>query len=292
MLAASVVVPAYNAVDVIEGQLEALAGQRTARSWEVVVVDNGSDDATAARARAWGPKLPGLRVISATSGRGVAVARNAGIEAARGEAVLFCDADDVCDPGWVEAMTGALERHDLVGGRLSVTRLNSAEVLGWGGAPDGEGLARSMRYLPYATGANLGVRRSVALSLGGFDETFVGGHEEVDFAWRAQRAGFTLGFAPDALIHYRLRGSLRGVYRQRFGYGRSHAQLYARYPDAPIRVTSWRHQVKVTAGFLGQGPRRLAPGADPERRGEWVAQLGWVAGRWWGNAVYKTLSPL
>ena len=77
---------------------------------------------------------------------------------------------------------------------------------------------RDRRYLPYAVGANLGVRKEVWAKLGGFDNSYIGGHEEVDFCWRAQRAGYRLAYAPDAIMHYRLRDTLKGAVKQRYNY--------------------------------------------------------------------------
>lgn len=284
----SVVVPARNAATTLETQLRALADDPTAAGAEVVVVDNGSTDDTRAVAERCLAVLPGLRIVSATGGTGVAYARNAGTAVARGDLVLYCDSDDAVRPGWVGAMAAGLRDAALVGGVLDVDRLNDERALALSWPPDRTALARCMRYLPYGVGACLGVRREVWSALGGFDETYVGGHEEVDFAWRAQHAGHHLAFAPEAIVDYRLRASLVGVMRQRFGYGRSYAQLYARFRDQPVPRARARHEVKVIGGFLLSGPREARAG----RGAPWLVGLAWTAGRWRGDLAYRVRCPL
>jgi GT2 family glycosyltransferase len=284
----SVVVPAHNAAYTLGAQLGALAAQQARRPFEVLVVDNVSTDGTAAVAWSYAGRVPGLRVVDAAGGRGVAYARNAGVREAAGAVVLFCDSDDEVRDGWVEAMTRALDDADLVGGPLEVARINAPDVVAAVPTPPVDRLPTAMRYLPYATGANLGVRKNVWEALGGFDETYVGGHEEVDFAWRAQFRGFSLAFVPDAVVDYRLRGSLRSMLRQRFGYGRSYAQLYSRFRESPIPRARARHEVKVIGGFLLGGPRSLLSA----RRTEWLAGLAWTLGRWRGGLAYRVRPPL
>ena len=158
--AVSVVIPARDAAGVIGQQLGALAAQ-THRDFEVVVADNGSTDGTADAVRAAAGPLD-VRVVDASQRPGVAHARNVGIRSALAAKILFCDADDVAEPGWVAALADALDTVDLVGGRLEVGVVNSAQEVSWTLSPTDDGLPVTMRHLPYAVGANLGARRPVA----------------------------------------------------------------------------------------------------------------------------------
>ncbi len=103
----SVVIALRNKGPWIGAQLEALAAQRYAGPWEVVVVDNGSTDDGPQVARAMAEPLPELRVVDASDRRGTSHARNVGAHAARGDLLLYCDGDDVVAPGWIEAMVEA-----------------------------------------------------------------------------------------------------------------------------------------------------------------------------------------
>lgn len=286
--AASVVIPVHNGADTLGAQLDAVTAQLDELAFEVVVVDNNSTDASAEIAGRYAARDARVRVVTARDRASVAYARNAGLREARGDRVLFCDADDVVRPGWVAAMVSALERDDIVGGRIDVTRINSPEVQSWTGHPPEDGLSMTMRYRPHATGANLGSRTAVLRELGGFDEAFVGGHEEVELAWRALERGFTLGFAPGAVVDYRLRHRPRDVFRQRFHYGRTYAQLYSRFRHAPIPRTSVKHEIKVVTLFLAEAPREFVTG----HRHRWLAGLAWTLGRYRGDLAFRVRCPL
>jgi len=104
--AVSVVVPAFNAAATIEETLQSVS-QQTYRNLEVIVVDDGSSDETAALVRRRGARDPRFRVISQPNG-GVASARNAGVRASRGEFVAFIDADDLWHPTKIAKQLAAL----------------------------------------------------------------------------------------------------------------------------------------------------------------------------------------
>jgi glycosyltransferase involved in cell wall biosynthesis len=92
----SVVVPAYNAVATLDETMRS-ALRQTHANLEVVVVDDGSKDATLAMAQSYAAQDARVRVISKPNG-GVAAARNTGIEAARGDYIALLDADDLWHP--------------------------------------------------------------------------------------------------------------------------------------------------------------------------------------------------
>jgi glycosyltransferase involved in cell wall biosynthesis len=227
----SVVIPAFNAESTIGEQLEALAQQDFERDWEIVVVDNASTDGTPQILEHWCGRLPNLRIVDEPE-RGVNRARNAGVEAAQADRVLLCDADDVVDISWVRALDAALDEFDVAAGRLEYSKLNSQEVE-----------ARSS-YRPLSTGlatlwnrrwgmtCNLGFRRRVFDAIDGFDPSFErGGSDDVDFCFRAGSAGFSLGFAPDALVHYRRRVEYKQHARQMFHYAKGSEHLYRKYRE-------------------------------------------------------------
>ncbi len=101
----SVVIPARDAARYIDECLASVAAQQGPFSLQVIVVDDGSRDDTAARAAAH----PGVQVL-ATAGRGPAAARNAGLAAAHGEFVAFLDADDAWPAGKLARQLAVLQR--------------------------------------------------------------------------------------------------------------------------------------------------------------------------------------
>lgn len=90
----SVVIACYNGADLIAHQLRALANQAYSGPWEVIVSDNGSTDDSPRIVREFAETMDNLRLVDASDRRSRAHARNVGVAAASGEAVLFLDQDD------------------------------------------------------------------------------------------------------------------------------------------------------------------------------------------------------
>ncbi|BAU41760.1 Poly-beta-1,6-N-acetyl-D-glucosamine synthase [Leptolyngbya sp. O-77] len=244
----SVIIPCLNNASTLAIQLEALAAQQYAEPWEVIVADNGSTDATVAIAEQFGDRLPNLRVLDASRIGGSAHARNMAAAAARGEFLLFCDGDDEVGAGWVAAMVAALEKSDLVGGYMEYWRLNEPWLVRAYGYESGLKLFES-GYLKFASGCNLGIRRVVHEAVGGFDETLLR-LQDVDYSWRVQQAGFKLSYAPDAIVHFRLRGSIRSVCRRAFKFGYTEPFLYQKHRDRGMpQILSWKSIAKTVALF-------------------------------------------
>lgn len=104
----TVIIPAYNAAGYLEACLESIAGQ-TFRAFEVIVIDDGSSDATALISGEFVRRDPRFRLIAVENG-GVSRARNIGIEAARGDYLTFADADDLLHPRALERMLSILKK--------------------------------------------------------------------------------------------------------------------------------------------------------------------------------------
>lgn len=137
---ASVVIPARNAAPWIAEQLESLAHQQKAPRFEVVLADNDSSDGGVQGAQD-AARLLGLdlRVVAATGVMSASHGRNVGAEAASGEVLLFCDADDLVGPYWVADLVSAVLSTPgaVVAGALHHERFNSPGVLAaYGIAPD------------------------------------------------------------------------------------------------------------------------------------------------------------
>jgi CDP-glycerol glycerophosphotransferase len=120
----SVIVPVYNVERYLPPCLESLAAQ-TFGDLEVVMVDDGSTDGSAALAREFARRDPRFRLLQQANG-GLSKARNTGIEAAAGEFIAFADSDDVVPPRAYELLIGALDKtgSDFASG--NVHRLTTA----------------------------------------------------------------------------------------------------------------------------------------------------------------------
>ena len=106
----SVIIPAYNAEEFIDEALQSVLRQ-THRELEVIVVDDGSTDATRARVRAHGDRVRYIHQMNA----GVGAARNRGLDAATGDYVAFLDADDLWRPEKLEVQLEVAARNPTSG---------------------------------------------------------------------------------------------------------------------------------------------------------------------------------
>ncbi len=230
----SVVIACRNAAATLGVQLSALSQQECPVPWNVVISDNGSTDQTVAIARGYADRLPGLTIVDSSARPGAGYARNIGSRMTQSRLLVFCDADDEVAPGWLAAMVAALEQDRFVAGRFDAAKLNNAGTLRSRSLQQSTSLQESPfgPGLPHAGAGNLGVTREVFFSVDGFDPT-VGCLEDTDLCWRIQLTGVPLVFCPDALMHVRLRSSLRSMWGQGAAYGSASALLEHRYPTAP-----------------------------------------------------------
>jgi O-antigen biosynthesis protein len=196
--------------------------------YEVVVVDDGSTDATADIAR-----QHGFRVIS-TENRGLSAARNVGMAAATGEIVAYLDDDAYPDRHWLTFLAEAYLSDDYVG-------VGGPNIPPEGDGPTAACVARapgnpvhvllSDREAEHIPGCNCSFRKSALEHVGGFDSRFRVAGDDVDLCWRLRDAGGRLGFSPSAVVWHHRRQSLQAYWRQQRGYGRAEALLERKWPD-------------------------------------------------------------
>jgi glycosyltransferase involved in cell wall biosynthesis len=289
-VALSVVIACKNVAQTIGVQLQALANQRADLDWEVLVCDNGSVDDTLAVVERYQGKVPGLRVVPATERRGPAFARNVGAAESAARWLAFVDGDDEVAADWLPAMVAGLRQHDLIAGRFEARRLNSPSTLRSRQLDQDTELQHSPfgLPLPHAGGGNLGVSRAVFEDVGGFDDRLPC-LEDTDFCWRVQLAGYPLVFWPDAVVHVRLRSSIRGVWAQGKAYGSAAAVLDGRYGRTPAAAT---FEVPAPPQHQERRPvltRRLAAAATYAWH---PGQLVWRAGWHVGHRTSKSRSAL
>ena len=249
-LDASVVIPTRNRPLALARCLRALSEQRTDRSFEVIVVDDGSSPPTQA------PELellPRARVIR-SGGVGPAAARNRGLHAAQGSFILFTDDDTAPSPHWVGSACAFLDaRADHVG------------VEGPTVSPQFDALyersVENHRPGAYWT-CNVAYRRDALLRLGGFSEVFPAPHaEDLDLGFRALRLG-PIGFLDDMLVtHYPASVTIRDIVR-RARYVSSDMILYQRHPDRfplrlPVRLEPTAAMLRYLRGMLQRHRRDM-----------------------------------
>jgi glycosyltransferase involved in cell wall biosynthesis len=278
----SVIVPVRDVAATLPAQLDALARQTYPGPWELLVVDNGSTDATVTIARDARARLPQLRVVDAGRVPGVSRARNAGIAAATGDFLVFADGDDLVADDWLARMADAAATCDFVAGVVDRARFTH------GPGADPARARSSARipfpgFLPFAMGANFGVRARVVAEVGAFDETYAGGGEDPDFSWRVQLAGHELCEA-DAVTHYRERARLRDLARQFYRYGVSDPHLFREFRDRGMARPAGRAVARGWAHLVVRAPWYWS---HPARRRQWVRSVARRVGRLAGSARYR-----
>jgi glycosyltransferase involved in cell wall biosynthesis len=266
----SVIIPVLNAEDHIDDALAGLARQDYSGEWEVVVADNGCSDRTVEIVESWRGELPELRVVEASARRGPAHARNVAADAARGEFIACCDADNLPSPGWLRSLAEAAVHADLVGAQAEWDMLNSELPDGW--PPLREWRTRTGSRFRRIGGSSLGAWAGIVRRLR-WDESMRSG-EDADLSWRAHLAGMTVVRAPEAVIHKRYRRRLPSLARQAFRYGYPIATLRARYGSSgPTNSTDSRTQWARLLRDLRSAQRSRAA------RARLVWHLSFAAGR-------------
>jgi glycosyltransferase involved in cell wall biosynthesis len=226
-VAVSVIIPCYNGAETLGAQLESLAAQTWSGDWEVIVADNGSTDDSVAVAAQYQDVLP-LEIIDAGQKKGQAYAYNQGVTASTGPFLLFCDADDVMHPGYVEAMVGALHDHPYVGGHERHDHINPEWLQARARTNNKVGGLIRTGHLPFVAGCTIGVRRSAYERVGGFDESIFE-LNDMDFAWRLAEQGVSPTYVPEAQFYYRSRPTLWGNVVQEYRVGRGFQRVHHRH---------------------------------------------------------------
>jgi len=229
----SVIIPTRDGAARVDGVLDALERQTLDRGlFEVIVVDDGSTDGTAAVAAAHA----GVRVLR-TGGGGQPAASNAGVGAASAPLLAFTDDDTLPAPDWLERGLTAFGRDgaDLVAGRVELTTGNpptTPELLDVGrGYLDQERNAAE----GFGATANLWVGRETLIGLGGFDERAAFQTHDRDLGDRARAAGLRVGYAPDSVVRHPARADARHLARTCYRLAQGTAWLHSNGADPSVR---------------------------------------------------------
>jgi glycosyltransferase involved in cell wall biosynthesis len=268
----------------LAGCLASLA-QQSLDELEMIVVDNGSTDETLARLDTWSRAGSG-RVVVSEPAAGLSRARNRGLDAAHGDVVLFLDDDAVAPPSWAFAHVEAYRHEDVVavGGPIVLAFPDGRPAWAgpelehwWSALNDGdEPQPFPPDKGPY--GANMSVRRSVALSAGGFSVSLgrIGASllssEEADLFERVRGHG-TLWYEPAAIIAHKVtRERLRPAWLLRRGLaqGRTNARREGVLKGLALRN---RCVAIATVAFQDIPPVSCKWLLDPRARGQVLNDL-------------------
>src|SRR5919112_832492 len=292
---ASVVVCAYQAENTIQECLRSLMDLNYP-DYEVLVVDDGSTDATAELA----DEFP-VRVIS--GGRlGRSGARNLGLWHASGEVVAYIDADARADEDWLTYLVLALETPGTAGaGGPNLPPPEDPPVAQCvAQAPGGPvHVLLDNERAEHVPGCNMAFWREPLAEIGGFDPIYRAAGDDVDVCWKLQDLGYDIRFHAAAIVWHHSRAKVRDFWHQQVGYGRAEALVARNHPDkfnnlgqaiwrgvvyGPTSLLPGRHH--IYSGWFGEAPfQRLYQ----ERSG-----LGALSGLYFvlGTAMLALLDPL
>jgi hypothetical protein len=277
----TIVIPNWNGRHLLEGCLASVAAQ-TARDFEVVLVDNGSNDDSLGYVRA---AFPWVRVLENGRNLGFAAAVNQAIRATSAPYIAILNNDVQLDADWLAEVLGAIAGREGVGAVASKLLVAAAPSLidAAGIALDRAGFAwnlrrgelddpaeREPREVFGACAAAALYRREMLEAVGLFDEDFFAFLEDADLAWRARLAGWHCLYVPTARA-YHIHSATAGRDLSRKAYLLARNRLWAIAKDYPMpdlllylpAILLWEG-----ASFVGN----LAAGTGgPSFRGRWDA---------------------
>lgn len=263
----SVVIPAYNAEQTLARCLDGLLAQTAPRgSYEIIVVDDGSTDATREIAQA----SASVRVLTQAN-RGAGAARNLGAQNARGEIVLFIDADSIPDSRWIEAMAAPFADPTVAG---ASGEKKTHQKTQWARFVQMEYDYRydriaTQRTIDFVDSSTAAYRREVLIANGGFDETLQEA-EDTDLSFRLAERGYRMVLIRDAVVYHRHPESLAEFLRRKYQYAVWRVVVYARHPRKAASDTRTPQTQKLQAV--------LAFALMPAALGVVVwSELAWVA---------------
>ena len=223
----SVVVCSYNGSGTIEETLIHLA-KVDYPDFEVIVIDDGSTDATPEIARRYD-----VRLVS-TPNQGLSAARNLGMELSTGEIVAYTDDDAYPDPDWLKYLAAAFARsdHAAMGGPNIAPPQDGDTAECIANAPGGPlHVLIDDELAEHIPGCNMAYRRDRLMAVGGFDTQFRVAGDDVDVCWKLQAEGDTLGFCAAAMVWHHRRPSISRYLKQQRGYAKAEALLAAKWPE-------------------------------------------------------------
>ncbi|MEB3265033.1 MAG: glycosyltransferase family 2 protein [Cyanobacteriota bacterium] len=249
----SVVIPTYNRLPILRQCLRSLEQQQLAgpvASFEVVLVDDGSTDATVSWLQEHAGEFPHLRLIQQDHG-GPASGRNRGVEAAKGDVIVFMDSDLVVTPSFLASHATALAADwRRRGDRLSFTYGAVINTANFEDPTSERHKLRDLSWAYFATG-NVAIERQLLERAGLFDPAFrLYGWEDLELGERLRRLGVRLVRCPEAVgYHWHPPLSLDQIpnlVRVEHERARMGLVFYRKHPSRRVRFIiqyTWLHRL-------------------------------------------------
>lgn len=271
----SVIVPVYNGATTIERCLNALRQQSVdVGCFEIVVVDDGSTDATATIVQSWLAQHPQIngRLIQQENG-GPAAARNTGAQAAQAPLLLFTDADCAPIAPWIHLITAPFADEEVIGVKGSYRTEQAGLVPRFVQAEYEDRYDRMVgqERIDFIDTYSAAYRRDILLENGGFDPAlFI--CEDQEFSFRLAQKGYKLVFAPQAKVSHIHDEDVLEYMRRKYSIGYWKALLTRWHPERMVQDSHTpqvlKLQIVLIGALLGLLPIALA--------GFFLPLLSWV----------------
>ena len=276
MVDCSIIIPVLNQEFLTKQCLDTLLGPaRDRSSAEIIVVDDGSGDATVRLLSSYGAAI---RVVRHELNRGFAVSSNDGAREAQGRFLVFLNNDTVPLAGWLDALMAYIERQPkvaIVGSKLlfpdrtiqhcglvvCADRMPRHLYIGF--PADHPAVNRSRRF-QVVTGASLMIRKSLFDSLAGFDTTYVNGFEDVDLCLRVHSMRQEVHYCHESELFH-----LASMSEGRTNHDGRNERLYRERWAERVQPDDWLY-------YLEDGLIRLDYGAHTPLRLTIAPELGIV----------------
>ncbi|MDD5567054.1 MAG: glycosyltransferase [Patescibacteria group bacterium] len=243
----SVIIPVFNGDHYISDCLSAVFNQQTKESYEVIVVDDGSTDRTA--------KIVGhfpVRYYYKKNG-GPASARNLGLQHARGEIIVFLDADCQPIPTFFEVAIKNLARKDI-DALKGFYRTKQTEPIALFAQAEYEYKYRRLLRFPtidFVDTYAAVYRKEVLINEHGFDELFsMASGEDIELSYRLQSHGYKLKALPDLIVYHSHPDTLLKYFRRKYWVGFWRVWLYSKHPSKMSRDSHTPPGLKYELGAL------------------------------------------
>lgn len=245
--ALSVIIPTYNGARRISECLRALLAQETRREFEVLVVDDGSTDATAEVVA----EFPRVRLIR-QSNAGPAAARNRGAREASGEVILFTDDDCVPLPNWIESMVAPFEDPEVIGAK-GTYRTRQTSLAARFVQVEYEDKYRVMQKFPsidFIDTYSAAFQREKFLQLGGYDTSFpVACAEDVELSYRMSARGWKMVFAPSAVVYHTHPATVWSYLKKKYKFAYWRMLAVRKNPEKGVRDSHTPQLMKLQVLF-------------------------------------------